>query len=184
MEDGKWKRAIFANGCFWCAEAVYQRLKGVRKVESGFTGGEIKNPAYREVVQGFTNHAEGIQLEYNPQIISYETLVQVFFTTHDPTTLNRQQYDVGKQYRSAIFYLDDEQKEIAQKLIDELNQSVFDGKIVTELTPASEFYVAEDMHQDFYNQNYASVGYCQVIIDPKLKKLRDSYADYLREPIS
>jgi len=184
MNEGNWQKAIFANGCFWCAEAVYQRLQGIKNVESGFTGGKIKNPAYREVVRGYTNHAEGIQLDYNADLISYETLVNVFFTTHDPTTLNRQQYDVGKQYRSAIFYLNEEQKQIAKKVIDKLNKTVFDGKIVTELTEASEFYVAEEMHQNFYNQNNGSVGYCQVIIDPKLKKLRESFSDLLQEPAS
>ncbi|WP_304157091.1 peptide-methionine (S)-S-oxide reductase MsrA [Mesonia mobilis] len=173
------KTATFANGCFWCTEAVFQRLEGVSDIVSGFTGGNIKNPPYREVVQGRTGHAEAIQLNYDETLISYEELLLVFFTTHDPTTLNRQGNDVGTQYRSAIFYHSEEQKLMAEKVINRLNEEVFDGKIVTEITQASAFYSAEFEHQNFYN-NHPSQPYCQFIIDPKIKKLKEVFAHKLR----
>ena len=173
------KTATFANGCFWCTEAVFQRLEGVSEIVSGFTGGNIKNPPYREVVQGRTGHAEAIQLNYDETLISYEELLLVFFTTHDPTTLNRQGNDVGTQYRSAIFYHSEEQKLMAEKVINRLNEEVFDGKIVTEITQASAFYSAEFEHQNFYN-NHPSQPYCQFIIDPKIKKLKEVFAHKLR----
>ncbi|RRO14378.1 peptide-methionine (S)-S-oxide reductase MsrA [Flavobacteriaceae bacterium 14752] len=171
--------AIFANGCFWCTEAVFQRLKGVLKVSSGFTGGTIKNPAYREVVIGNTGHAEAIHIEYDESVIDYEILLYVFFSTHDPTTLNRQGYDVGTQYRSAIFYTNEYQKQVAEKLIQKLNLDTFDNKIVTELKPASDFYEATQEHQDFYNQN-TEYRYCQLVIEPKLQVLRDKFSPYLK----
>lgn len=174
------KKATFANGCFWCTEAVFQQIKYVQNIESGFTGGSIKNPPYREVVMGRTGHAEAIQLDYDETKIDYETLLHVFFTTHDPTTLNRQGYDVGEQYRSEIFYHDEKQKEIAEAVIDELNKNVFDGQIVTKLSPAKAFYVAELEHQNFYNNN-TEFRYCQLIIEPKLKKLRESFQHLLSE---
>ncbi|WP_304139518.1 peptide-methionine (S)-S-oxide reductase MsrA [Mesonia mobilis] len=173
------KTATFANGCFWCTEAVFQRLEGVSEIVSGFTGGNIKNPPYREVVQGRTGHAEAIQLNYDETLISYEELLLVFFTTHDPTTLNRQGNDVGTQYRSAIFYHSEEQKLMAKKVINRLNEEVFDGKIVTEITQASAFYSAEFEHQNFYN-NHPSQPYCRFIIDPKIKKLKEVFAHKLR----
>ena len=173
------KTATFANGCFWCTEAVFQRLEGVSEIVSGFTGGNIKNPPYREVVQGRTGHAEAIQLHYDETLISYEELLLVFFTTHDPTTLNRQGNDVGTQYRSAIFYHSEEQKLMAKKVINRLNEEVFDGKIVTEITQASAFYSAEFEHQNFYN-NHPSQPYCRFIIDPKIKKLKEVFAHKLR----
>tara|TARA_B100000949_G_scaffold220695_1_gene220850 strand:- start:487 stop:1032 length:546 start_codon:yes stop_codon:yes gene_type:complete len=173
------KTATFANGCFWCTEAVFQRLEGVSEIVSGFTGGNIKNPPYREVVQGRTGHAEAIQLHYDETLISYEELLLVFFTTHDPTTLNRQGNDVGTQYRSAIFYHSEEQKLMAEKVINRLNEEVFDGKIVTEITQASAFYSAEFEHQNFYN-NHPSQPYCQFIIDPKIKKIKEVFAHKLR----
>ena len=173
------KTATFANGCFWCTEAVFQRLEGVSDIVSGFTGGNIKNPPYREVVQGRTGHAEAIQLHYDETLISYEELLLVFFTTHDPTTLNRQGNDVGTQYRSAIFYHSEEQKLMAEKVINRLNEEVFDGKIVTEITQASAFYSAEFEHQNFYN-NHPSQPYCQFIIDPKIKKIKEVFAHKLR----
>ena len=173
------KTATFANGCFWCTEAVFQRLEGVSDIVSGFTGGNIKNPPYREVVQGRTGHAEAIQLHYDETLISYEELLLVFFTTHDPTTLNRQGNDVGTQYRSAIFYHSEEQKLMAKKVINRLNEEVFDGKIVTEITQASAFYSAEFEHQNFYN-NHPSQPYCQFIIDPKIKKIKEVFAHKLR----
>jgi len=172
-------KAIFANGCFWCTEAVFQRLKGVENVKSGFTDGDIKNPAYREVVMGKTGHAEAIQVEYDESIIDYEVLLYVFFSTHDPTTLNRQGYDVGTQYRSGIFYTNEKQKLIAETIIDRLNKETFSNKIVTALKPATEFYEAEAEHQDFYNQN-TGYRYCQLVIEPKLRVLREKFNPYLK----
>ncbi len=151
-------RAIFANGCFWCTEAVFQRIQGVENIRSGFSGGTIKNPAYREVIMGNTGHAEAIQVEYNASEVDYKTLLYVFFATHDPTTLNRQGYDVGTQYRSVIFYTTDEQKQIAEEVLSELNDSTFDNKIVTKIQPAEPFYEAEEEHQNFYRLQVLSVG--------------------------
>lgn len=174
-----YKTATLANGCFWCADAVYRNVEGIKEVKSGFTGGTIKNPAYREVVHGLTNHAEAIQLLYDSNIISYHDILLIFFTTHDPTTLNRQGYDVGRHYRSAIFYHTQKQKETAEQLIKELNASTFEERIVTEITEAKEFYEAEQAHQDFYNRN-PEAQYCQVIINPKLQKLRERFADKIK----
>ncbi len=174
MEDSREEVAILAGGCFWCTEAVFQRLKGVHAVTSGFTGGKIKNPAYREIITGRTGHAEAIEIRFDPGVITFEELLLIFFSTHDPTTLNRQQYDVGTQYRSAIFYTSEPQKETALKVIEQLeNENVFKDKIVTEVTEASVFYRAEDEHKDYYNNNRQQ-QYCQAIIDPKIKKL-DTY---------
>ena len=171
--------ATFANGCFWCTEAVFQRLEGVSNIVSGFTGGQIKNPPYREVVQGRTGHAEAIQLTYDSSKISYEELLMVFFSTHDPTTLNRQGNDVGTQYRSAIFYHFEDQKQMAQNVINKLNEEIFEGNIVTEVTEASKFYTAEFEHQNFYN-SHPNQPYCQYIIDPKIKKLKEYFSDKLK----
>ncbi|MBS3738166.1 peptide-methionine (S)-S-oxide reductase MsrA [Mesohalobacter halotolerans] len=171
--------AIFANGCFWCTQAVFQRLKGVESVRSGFTGGTIKNPAYREVVMGNTGHAEAIHIVYDENVIDYDILLYVFFSTHDPTTLNRQGYDVGTQYRSAIFYKNDSQKQTAERVIKTLNAEVFDDKIVTQLQPATAFYEATKEHQDFYNKN-TEYRYCQLVIEPKLKTLKDKFSPYLK----
>lgn len=180
MENKKVEVATLAGGCFWCTEAVFQRLDGVEKVVSGFTGGNIKNPPYREVVMGRTGHAEAIQIHFNPEKLSYEDLLYVFFSTHDPTTLNRQQNDVGTQYRSAIFYHSEEQKETAERVKDELEkQNLFPDPIVTEITQAKEFYVAEEEHQNYYN-SHRSQPYCQVIIDPKIKKLRSKFSEKLK----
>ena len=173
--------AILANGCFWCTEAVFKSLKGVISVKPGFTGGHIKNPAYREVVMGGTGHAEAIRIEFNEDEILFSELLYVFFTTHDPTTLNRQGYDVGEQYRSAIFHTSDLQKKIALEIIEELNQpQYFDNKIVTQIEPASHFYLAEDEHHDFYNKN-REFRYCQLIIDPKIQKLKESFPEKLKQ---
>lgn len=171
--------ATLANGCFWCADAVYRQLEGIENVKSGFTGGNVKRPAYREVVRELTGHAEAVQITYNPEIISYREILTVFFTTHDPTTLNRQGYDVGTHYRSVIFYHSEEQKITAQAVIKELNETTFDGKIVTQITGAKPFYEAETIHQDFYNQN-REVPYCEIIIDPKIQKLRKHFSDKLK----
>lgn len=174
------EKATFAAGCFWCTEAVFQRVNGVEKVVSGFTGGKIKNPAYREVVTGRTNHAEAIQLWFDPETVSFEELLYIFFATHDPTTLNRQQNDVGAQYRSAVFYHSEEQKESAQKVKQELEgKQIFENPIVTEITKAGEFYEAEPEHLDFYNK-HRNQPYCRVIIDPKIEKLKTKFADKLK----
>lgn len=180
MSELKLKKATLAGGCFWCTEAVFQRLDGVENVKSGFTGGEIKNPAYREIISGRTGHAEAIQMEFDPKIISFEELLLVFFATHDPTTLNRQQNDVGTQYRSAVFYHDEEQKRKAEEVIALLEEKkMFEKSIVTEVSEGSEFYVAEAEHQDFYNQ-HRQQPYCQYIIDPKITKLNQLFSDKLK----
>lgn len=171
--------ATLASGCFWCTEAVVQRLRGVEAVVSGYTGGAKANPTYEEVCTGRTGHAEAVQVTFDPAIIAYEDLLHVYFKTHDPTTLNRQGADVGTQYRSAIFYHDEEQKETAERVIRELTESKeYDAPIVTEITPASDFYVAEDYHMDFYNRN-REYGYCRVVIDPKVQKLYKEFSGAL-----
>ncbi len=180
MENNR-KKATFANGCFWCTEAVFQRFEGIYQVKSGYTGGFVKNPPYREVAMGRTNHAEAIQFEYDPDVISYKELLEVFFTTHDPTTLNRQGNDVGTQYRSAIFYSDESQKEEAQTYIERLNdEHVFDNPIVTEVTQLDAFYPAEIEHDDYYNRNKRQ-GYCQFIINPKIDKIKKHYQVKLKK---
>ncbi|WP_378173328.1 peptide-methionine (S)-S-oxide reductase MsrA [Aquimarina sp. SS2-1] len=175
--------AVFAGGCFWCTEAVFQRLEGVHKVISGYTGGTIKNPAYREITTGRTGHAEAIRIEYDSKIISYQELLEVFFATHDPTTLNRQGADRGTQYRSAIFYNNEEQKEQAQSIIENLTaEGVFEDPIVTEVSELGAFYNAEDYHQNYYNQN-SNQGYCQFVINPKLSKLQNTFKNKLKKEI-
>ena len=180
MNSENLELATLAGGCFWCTEAVFQRLNGVEEVLSGFTGGNIKNPAYREIITGRTGHAEAIQIRFNPTIISFQELLYVFFATHDPTTLNRQQNDVGTQYRSAVFYHSEKQKEMAEEVIQELEEKeIFQNKIVTEISAVKDFYIAEKEHQDFYNQ-HRQQPYCQFIIDPKIKKLTEVFADKLK----
>lgn len=175
------KQAIFANGCFWCTEAVFQRLEGVIDVVSGYTDGHIKNPAYREVCNGTTGHAEAIRIDFDPKVISYQTLLEVFFATHDPTTLNRQGNDVGTQYRSAIFYVDETQKNEANDFIETLAKaSVFKDAIVTQLKPLDIFYKAEQTHHDYYNQNKEQ-PYCQFIITPKIEKIQQFFAEKLKQ---
>lgn len=173
--------ATFAGGCFWCTETVFMRLDGVEKVVSGYTGGHIKNPAYREVCTGRTGHAEGVQIYYNENKITYQELLEIFFATHDPTTLNRQGNDVGTQYRSEIFYHDENQKNLAEEFIKLLeNEQIFDSPIVTKVTPFEVFYNAEDYHQNYYNQN-SEQSYCQFVISPKLKKFKATYANKLKQ---
>ena len=173
--------ATLAGGCFWCTEAVFERLEGVIKVIPGFTGGTIKNPAYREIIIGRTGHAESIEIKFIPEIISYEELLYIFFSTHDPTTLNRQQYDVGTQYRSAIFYHSEDQRATAVDVIDKLDkEKIFQDPIVTEVTPASAFYTAEEEHMEYYSRNRGQ-RYCQVIIDPQIKKLKELYSEKLKK---
>lgn len=180
MNSENLELATLAGGCFWCTEAVFQRLNGVEEVLSGFTGGNIKNPAYREIITGRTGHAEAIQIRFNPKTISFQELLYVFFATHDPTTLNRQQNDVGTQYRSSVFYHSEKQKEKAEEVIQELEEKeIFENKIVTEISAVKDFYIAEKEHQDFYNQ-HRQQPYCQFIIDPKIKKLTEVFADKLK----
>lgn len=174
------KTAVFAGGCFWCTEAVFNRIEGVKQVISGYTGGFIKNPAYHEVCEGTTGHAEGTKIVYDESKVSYKYLLEIFFATHDPTTLNRQGNDVGPQYRSAIFYTNEQQKAESEAFIAFLEkEQVFDNPIVTETTEFEVFYNAEENHQDYYENNKQQ-GYCQVIINPKLKKLEKHYKDKLK----
>ncbi|MGM5469491.1 peptide-methionine (S)-S-oxide reductase MsrA [Flavobacteriaceae bacterium LMO-SS05] len=179
MEDLKLELATFGGGCFWCTEAVFQEVKGVENIVSGYTGGTAPGkPTYREVCSGLTGHAEVIQITFNPSVISYEDLVTIFMTTHDPTTLNRQGGDVGTQYRSVIYYHDEAQKNIAEAAIKSLSK-YFDNDIVTEISPLGIFYNAEDYHQNYYANNQ-SQGYCSFVITPKLSKLRKLHADKLK----
>jgi peptide-methionine (S)-S-oxide reductase len=180
MNDQTKEVATLAGGCFWCTEAVFERIGGVTKVISGFTGGTIKNPAYREIITGRTGHAEAVEIHFNPEIISFEELLYIFFSVHDPTTLNKQQYDVGTQYRSAIFYHSEEQKETALKVIVRLEkEKVFGAPIVTEINEATPFYVAEPEHKEYYSR-HREQQYCQVIIDPKIKKLKELFSNKLK----
>ncbi len=174
--------ATFAGGCFWCIETTMARLKGVDTVISGYTGGKIKNPTYKEICSGLTGHAEAVQIIYNPEIIDYNTLMSVFFSMHNPTTLNRQGGDVGTQYRSSIFYDNDAQKDSALAFIKKLtDEQVFNDPIVTEVVPLTVYYNAEDYHQNYYNLNRESNGYCTAVIDPKVIKLRKSFSHLLKD---
>lgn len=168
-------------GCFWCVEAVFTELKGVKSVVSGYMGGHVKNPSYREVCNGTTGHAEVARLVYDPKEVSYDEILEVFWQTHDPTTLNRQGADVGTQYRSAIFFHNEEQRRIAEAYKAKLDASdAFRGPIVTEISPAVTFYPAEDYHQNYYALN-GEQGYCQMVIRPKLDKFRKVFADKLKQ---
>jgi len=173
--------ATFGNGCFWCTEAIFEQLEGVLKVESGYAGGKVKNPTYKEVCSGNTGHAEVIRLTFDPKVVSYRELLDVFFSTHDPTTLNRQGADVGTQYRSAIFYHNEEQKTDAEKMIADLEkEKIFDNNIVTEITAINNYSVAENYHQDYYNNN-KNQGYCRMVINPKLEKFTKKYKSKLKK---
>jgi peptide-methionine (S)-S-oxide reductase len=173
--------ATFAAGCFWCVEAVFQRLDGVDTVQSGYTGGSVKNPSYKEVCNGTTGHAEACRIIYDPTKISFLQLLQVFFTTHDPTQLNRQGNDVGTQYRSAVFYHNEEQKQQALQVINQLNeQKVYDKPIVTEVVAATTFYIAENYHQNYYNQNGDQM-YCRFVIQPKLEKFEKVFKELMKK---
>lgn len=179
--DSLTDKATFGAGCFWCVEAIFQSLKGVKSVISGYAGGKIKNPSYKEVCAGTTGHAEVIQVTYDPTVITYDELLEVFWSSHDPTTLNRQGADVGTQYRSAVFYHNEKQKELAIKYKEELNRSgAFNNPVVTEISPITEFYKAEDYHQNYYNQNKEQ-GYCSYVITPKLEKFRKVFKDKLKD---
>ena len=174
-------RAIFAGGCFWCLDAAFRKLRGVSNVTSGYIGGVTPNPTYESVCTGSTGHAEAIAVEFDPSIISYHDLLTVFFGFHDPTTLNRQGSDIGTQYRSALFPLDDEQAQEARAMIDELTKNeTFSKPIVTSIESASEFSPAETYHQDYYRKN-PEQGYCSAIISPKLAKLRQHFSTLLKD---
>ncbi len=175
MNDDMTETATFANGCFWCTEAVFKRLKGVKSVLPGYAGGTVKDPSYDQVCAGNTGHAESIQIKFDPKVIPFEKILDIFWHTHDPTTLNRQGNDIGTQYRSAIFFHNEKQKEIAEKSKKDLeNKGVYKNSIVTEITPVKNFYVAEDYHRDYYD-NHQDAPYCNYVIDPKIHKLLQRY---------
>jgi peptide-methionine (S)-S-oxide reductase len=181
MATTQFEIATLANGCFWCTEAVFQRVEGVEKVVSGYIGGSVKNPTYREVCTGLTGHAEALQITYNPSTISFDELLEIFWQTHDPTTLNRQGNDVGTQYRSGIFFHTEEQKKLAETYKKKLDAAgAFDKPIVTEITQASVFYPAEDYHQNYYNLN-GTAPYCSYVIAPKVEKLKKVFANKLKK---
>lgn len=170
------------GGCFWCVEAIFLELKGVLKVESGYSGGTTKNPTYEEVCSGTTGHAEAVQITFDPKVISAKDILSIFFTTHDPTTLNRQGADVGTQYRSVVFFRDPGQKRLAEEVIQEITKErIWPDKIVTTLEPFKTFYKAEDYHQNYYARNQGQ-GYCRVVIAPKVSKFREKYRAKLKKP--
>lgn len=174
-------QATFGGGCFWCTEAVFLEMKGVEKVTSGYSGGEIKNPTYEQICTGTTGHAEVIHIQFNPEEVSFEELLEVFFKTHDPTTLNRQGADFGTQYRSVVFYHSKEQKEAAEAIIKELNAAdAYDDPIVTEVTEFDILYPAEQYHQNYYARN-SGQGYCQAVVRPKVEKFRKVFADKVKK---
>ncbi len=176
--------ATLAGGCFWCLEAVFDELKGVVSVESGYAGGKVVNPTYAQVCDGDTGHAEAVQITFDPQVLSYDDLLNVFFSIHDPTTLNRQGADVGTQYRSAIFYHDERQKEIAGQVIKKIEAaSIWDHPIVTEVVPFDKFYEAEDYHQEYFAHN-SFQPYCRAVIAPKVTKFRKQFVDRLKKEIA
>jgi peptide-methionine (S)-S-oxide reductase len=170
--------ATLGGGCFWCLEAVYQELKGILEVESGYTGGQVPNPTYAQVCEGKTGHAEVVRLTYDPAIITYREILEVFFTIHDPTTVNRQGNDVGPQYRSVVYYESQDQEETAKQVIAEM-ANVWDAPIVTELSPAGVYYKAESYHQNYYRDNPLQ-GYCAFVVAPKLSKFRQTFGDKLK----
>jgi len=169
------------GGCFWCTEAVFEQLKGVEKVESGYSGGTVPNPTYEQVCAGDTGHAEVSQITFDPKVVSLKVILEVFFTVHDPTTLDRQGNDVGTQYRSAIFYRNDEQKAVAKQVIKEITAAkIWDGQIVTQLSPFKMFYKAEDYHQEYFKL-HGKQPYCQMVIAPKVAKFREHFRDKLKD---
>ena len=173
--------ATLANGCFWCSEAIFKRLKGVNSVLPGYAGGLVKNPSYDQVCTGKTGHAESIQIEFDPKVITFERILDIFWHTHNPTTLNRQGNDIGTQYRSAVFFHDQKQKELAEKSKKELEkEGVYRDSVVTEITPFKNFYAAEDYHKNYY-EKHQDAPYCSFVIDPKMHKLLQEYGNYLSE---
>jgi peptide-methionine (S)-S-oxide reductase len=181
MEESKNELATFAGGCFWCTEAIFDRVNGVTSVVSGYSGGHVVNPAYREVTSGSTGHAEAIQITYDPEKISYVELLEIFFKTHDPTTLNRQGADVGTQYRSAVFFHTEEQQKLAEEIIGALDkEKIWKNPIVTEVTAFSNFYPAEEYHQEYFDNN-SGQGYCRMVIQPKVEKFEQVFRDKLKK---
>lgn len=172
------EEAIFAGGCFWCVETIFAELQGVEKVTSGYIGGNVENPTYEQVCTGETGHAEAVKISYDPTIISYQDLLEIFFNVHDPTTLNRQGNDVGTQYRSAIFYDTDQQAQLAKDIIKN-EQANWENPIVTEVVLATQFYPAEDYHEDYFRRN-PEQGYCRLVISPKVTKFRKKYQERLK----
>ncbi len=173
--------ATLANGCFWCTEAVFKRIKGIESVLPGYTGGTAKNPSYDQVCMGNTGHTESIQIKFDPKVIPYEKILDIFWHTHDPTTLNRQGNDIGTQYRSAIFFHDEKQKEITEKSKKDLEEEgVYKDSVVTEITPFKNFYVAEDYHKNYYDK-HKDAPYCNFIINPKIHKLLQQYRNEIKE---
>jgi len=178
---GTWKKITLGAGCFWCVEAIFEQVEGIRNVRSGYMGGTLRNPGYREVCTGKTGHAEVVDLEYQPKVIALRDLLEIFFGTHDPTTLNRQGADVGTQYRSAIFYYEEEQARIAQKLIQSLQaEKIYQDPIVTEVKPATEFYVAENYHQEYFRL-HGEEPYCRMVVRPKVEKFQKRYAQFRKK---
>lgn len=174
-------QAILAGGCFWCTEAVFLKVRGVQKVIPGYIGGRRPNPTYEQICTGHTGHAEAIQIDFDPEVISFEMLLNIFFATHDPTTLNRQGNDIGTQYRSAIFYIDQAQKQAAEQYLEQLKTAeIFEAPVVTKLEEATVFYPAEAYHHNYYNRN-PEQGYCSFVISPKVSKLRKYFADWLKD---
>jgi peptide-methionine (S)-S-oxide reductase len=173
--------AILGGGCFWCLEAVYDELMGVVSVESGYAGGKVAGPTYQEVCTGATGHAEVVRVNFDPQVISYREILEIFFTIHDPTTMNRQGADVGTQYRSVIFYRDEGQKQVAGQVIQEIEaEKIWDKPVVTQLEPFKDFYIAEDYHQEYFKKNPYQ-GYCQMVVAPKVAKFRQKFAARLKK---
>lgn len=173
--------ATFGGGCFWCVEAIFDRVEGVITVESGYSGGHVPNPTYKQVTTGNTGHAEVIQISFNPEVVSYKDLLEIFFKTHDPTTLNRQGADVGSQYRSVIFYHNEDQKQQAETVIAHLNQAgIWKNPVVTSVEPYEEFYTAESYHQEYFENN-PNQGYCRIVIQPKVEKFEKVFKDRLKQ---
>lgn len=180
MDRGKNEIAILGAGCFWCIETIFQQLNGVKSVQSGYSGGQIKNPSYKEVCNGTTGHAEVAKIEFDPEIISFTEILEVFWKVHDPTTLNRQGGDIGTQYRSAVFYTSETQKELAEKYKTKLDQSgIYPNPVVTEITAFDVFYPAEDYHNDYYNL-HGDEQYCRLVIQPKVEKFKKIFRDKLK----
>ncbi len=180
-ENREIEQATLGGGCFWCIEAVFEELKGVESAVNGYSGGTVKNPSYREVTSGRTGHAEVVQISYDPEQISYSQILEVFFHLHDPTTLNRQGADVGTQYRSVIFYHDEQQEKIARRVFEEIDKSdLWKDPLVTEIKPLEEFYVAEDYHQNYFENN-PNQPYCTFVIGPKMSKLKNLFKDKLKD---
>jgi len=173
--------AVFGGGCFWCTEAVFKMLKGVSAVEPGYAGGQMENPSYEEVSTGRSGHVEVVKVDYDPSLVSYRTLLTIFFASHDPTTIDRQGNDVGSQYRSVVFYTTNAQRDEAKAFIREINDSAKHGEpVVTSVEPLEKFYPAEEYHRDYYVRNQ-SAGYCHVVINPKLEKVKEQFGELLKE---